>query len=260
MTASRASTHLQRISRLVRDAVANNQISPAWQVPILVRHYASVDLPAPGSLYHDMVDPYVIGTLTTFPGNTIVDQHGFATATLRDMMPELPYNFSIIVRRMEKAGFVSRQHGTGGRRTTSITATPAGIALLGEWLPHQPAPDDIWLGDYKPKKIALAPVVTLPPMSTSDHDIDATSLSRLCLRLGIERDEWAGKFFQAEANIDKLVARMADQETELQELRRRLDNATPAYDSANPNVALRARLTDDERASLDRLMREVPTG
>lgn len=251
--------HAHRIARLVRDATTDGTISPAWQIPILMRHYDAAKQPRPQSIFFDMAYPYIIGALTEFPDNTIVDPRGYATKLLHDRVPEFKTNFNPVMRKMEQEGYVVRRLGAGGRRTTAIQATTAGLALLNGWLPHRPAPDDLWLGDYGP----VAPVVAIapPPSTNSDPtDIDITSLSRLCLRLGIERDEWASKFFQAEGNIDKLVARMGDQEKELQELRRRLDGTPTVYSSGSDPSVLRARLSDDERASLDRLMREVPTG
>ncbi len=263
--------HQTKIPRLVRDAVRDRTISPAWQIPIMLRHYQAAGVDRPKSMFTDMVYPYIIGALVTLPDYTIVNDSGFATADLHTMVPAMPTNFNPIVRDMRKAGLVDTVLAPGGRRTISITATETGVALLDGWLPHEPAPEDIWLGNYRPAadpapaRLTLAP----PPPAHTMHPhpsnnmmggYDTDALSRLCLRLGIERDEWANKFFQAEANLDNLIKRMSDQEVELQELRRRLDATPTVFSTGKDDKSVRARLSDDELAALDRLMREVPTG
>lgn len=277
-----ARTHALVIPRDLLALANQGAIHLSHVLPLALAHFAAVHCKSPRNFYRPITEPYVLGALISLEGGGVWDTGGHAAERLYDHTHGISRTqLRSVLIDMDKAGLVSRKMHQGGRATDHIAITDAGRAIINNQ-PPGPVPA-FWLPGYEPggvyrpgrgedeiisdlkqdmPELMVAgengrdpePGVVQTP-AAADGDLDHTALARLCLHLGVERDEWREKYAKAEENIDDLVRRLNDAAVEIERLRKVARNADASVHGAYP---LRESLRAEERTQLDRLMRELP--
>lgn len=235
-----------RLRRDVQRDIAEGRLHIAHAAAEYVRRQQAAGISS-SRMGSDFTVPMVLGALANC-GGMISDDRGRARQALDRCVPFMP--------GVERALQVGTQDGllevdTHGNHTTRIALTAAGWAALGNVAP----------GAYEPSAAAPQPPVEQPPAAAPPADTPTPpvgALERLCIRLGVERDEWRERAEQAAANNDTLIERLAEAQAEIMRLRALLPEAQHVHGSNGSSGSLRGRLSATEQEALDRLMREVP--
>ncbi len=256
------SSHMSNIRAGLAQAVNTGQLNASHFFFLYLRHCEAAGIARPAAMTAKYMRAAILGILSNQKNYTIYDKNGHAVDHLREMMEGFLTSaaMSSYMVSLTKEGLIDRKMHTGGRKTDQVTLTAAGLKEVGGH-PVGPTPG-FWLPGYEPsgnyRASTIAPPSQMP--ATGAGSYSNAALTRLCIRLGCERDEWEHKYEQAISNNDELVQRLIVADEEIRQLRERLANPQLVHSNGSSDTGLRGRLSATEQEALDRLMREIPTG